>query len=97
MSKNNMENFKKFMSGKGYYIALILCAIAIGISGYMYYRTANEPQTMAAPDASAAATQPGQDVPVIDSTKLQPGVPTVMHRGQVLALGSPDETFTLMG
>ena len=41
MSKNNMENFKKFMSGRGYYIALILCAVAIGISGYMYYRTAN--------------------------------------------------------
>ena len=75
MSKNNMENFKKFMSGKGYYIALILCAIAIGISGYMYYRTANEPQTMAAPDASAAATQPGQDVPVI-AQPTQPGVTT---------------------
>ncbi|MBE6976924.1 MAG: M23 family metallopeptidase [Ruminococcaceae bacterium] len=27
-------NFK----GKGYYIALILCAVAIGISGYLYYR-----------------------------------------------------------
>ena len=24
------------MFGKGYYIALILCAAAIGISGYMY-------------------------------------------------------------
>ena len=23
--------------GKGYYIALILCAAAIGISGYVYY------------------------------------------------------------
>lgn len=75
MSKNNMENFKKFMSGKGYYIALILCAIAIGISGYMYYRTANKPQSMAAPDASAAATQPGQDVPVIAQPTL-PGVTT---------------------
>ena len=31
---------------KGYYIALILCAVAIGISGYLYYRNANqeEPQ-----------------------------------------------------
>ena len=32
---------KKFTSsvrGKGYYIALILCAAAIGISGYLYYR-----------------------------------------------------------
>lgn len=37
-----MKNFRKFMSGKGYYIALILCAVAIGISGYLYYRNADE-------------------------------------------------------
>ncbi len=24
--------------GKGYYIALVLCAVAIGVSGYLYYR-----------------------------------------------------------
>ena len=29
---------------KGYYIALILCAAAIGISGYVYYRNANQPE-----------------------------------------------------
>ena len=29
-------------SAKGYYIALILCAAAIGISGYLYYQNANE-------------------------------------------------------
>ena len=45
-----MKSRKKFgnfsFSGKGYYIALILCAVAIGISGYLYYQNANgdEPQ-----------------------------------------------------
>ena len=39
MSNNKHVGF----SGKGYYIALILCAVAIGISGYLYYRNANEP------------------------------------------------------
>ena len=29
--------------GKGYYIALVLCAIAIGITGFLYYRNAQEP------------------------------------------------------
>jgi len=29
-------------SAKGYYIALILCAAAIGISGYLYYQNTNE-------------------------------------------------------
>ena len=58
--------------GKGYYIALILCAAAIGISGYLYYRNSNETETalqepdttVAAPgttqqeDVAAVATQP---------------------------------------
>ena len=38
-----MSNMKKpagRFAGKGYYIALILCATAIGISGYLYYRSA---------------------------------------------------------
>ncbi len=54
-------------NGKGYYIALALCALAIGVSGYLYYANANDeqPQT-GGPEASAAATQPikEQDVPV---------------------------------
>ena len=40
-----MSNIKKFFTdkfaGKGYYIALILCAVAIGISGYLYYNNEN--------------------------------------------------------
>ena len=37
---------KKFTSanGKGYYIALALCALAIGVSGYLYYANANDEQ-----------------------------------------------------
>ena len=39
-----MSNNKKSggVFGKGYYIALILCAAAIGISGYVYYRNAGQ-------------------------------------------------------
>ena len=58
--------------GKGYYIALVLCAAAIGITGYLYYRNSNETETalqepdttVAAPgttqqeDVAAVATQP---------------------------------------
>ena len=40
MSDNKQNG--RGMFGKGYYIALILCAAAIGISGYLYYRNANE-------------------------------------------------------
>lgn len=59
---------KKFTSanGKGYYIALALCALAIGVSGYLYYANANDEQTQKdGPDTSVAATLPQeQDLPV---------------------------------
>ena len=65
------RKFSGSISGKGYYIALILCIVAIGISGYLYYRNAEEPapgqqsqQVSGTDDASgqqvaAIATQPG--------------------------------------
>ena len=37
-SRKNTGSF----SGKGYYIALILCAAAIGISGYVYHQNENK-------------------------------------------------------
>jgi murein DD-endopeptidase MepM/ murein hydrolase activator NlpD len=39
------KKFSGNISGKGYYIALILCAVAIGISGYFYYRNTNKQET----------------------------------------------------
>ena len=48
---NDKQNrgFWKSLKDKGYYIALILCAAAIGISGYVYYRS-NQSKT---PDSLA--------------------------------------------
>ena len=63
-----MSNNKKGgIYGKGYYIALILCAAAIGISGYVYYRNANNMQTqLQAPVSDAvSATEPQEDVAVV--------------------------------
>ena len=67
------RKFSGNVSGKGYYIALILCAVAIGISGYLYYKNANDtPTQLQSPTdvvnqnedvgkehISAVATQPG--------------------------------------
>ena len=62
-----MSNKKNHFSAKGYYIALVLCAAAIGVSGYLYYRNASSetlstvavsPKTQEA-TLSAAATVPG--------------------------------------
>ena len=35
-------NFGSKFAGKGYYIALVLCAVAIGIAGYMYFQSADQ-------------------------------------------------------
>ena len=64
--------------GKGYYIALILCAAAIGISGYVYYRNANNTQTQLQEPVSdsVAATDPQEDVAVV-ATEPPQGTITV--------------------
>ncbi len=63
-------------AGKGYYIALILCAAAIGISGYLYYQNGNEqdPQ-LQNPTQDVVAPNATQDVPAI-STKPSEVTPT---------------------
>ena len=40
MSEHKRTGFSKF--GKGYYIALVLCLVAIGITGYLYNRNASK-------------------------------------------------------
>ena len=46
------DNNKKRFAGKGYYIALIACLAAVGISGYVFVQTARN----SALEASASAT-----------------------------------------
>ncbi len=61
------KKFSGSVNGKGYYIALVLCAAAIGISGFLYYRNAEKPNdsihgnmTVADPnnDQAVIATNP---------------------------------------
>ena len=40
------KKFSGKLSAKGYYIALILCAFAIGISGYLFYRNTNQHESL---------------------------------------------------
>ena len=79
---SNQKHNHRSNSGKGYYIALILCAAAIGISGYLYYRNANpdDPQlqnptsgvdVLDPDDIQAVATHPT----VNDPTSPRPVTP----------------------
>ena len=63
------RNFGGNISGKGYYIALILCAVAIGVSGYLYYRNANN-NSDKNPAAEVSNVQDEQDVQAVAT---QPG------------------------
>ena len=60
---SNKFNFKRSFGAKGYYIALILCAAAIGISGYLYYAIANRPSDPQLSDP-AGTLSPGGDLQV---------------------------------
>jgi len=53
------------MTGKGYYIALILCAVAIGISGYLYYRNTNKPGEQLAKQPSSNVDSGSTDVQAV--------------------------------
>ena len=60
------KNTGKF-SAKGYYIALILCAAAIGISGYLYYQNANDknPSLQGGAQDSTVLSPTGDDIQAV--------------------------------
>lgn len=63
------ENNKKGFAGKGYYIALIACIAAVGISGYVFVKTAQE----SAVETTAVVTQmPSQDKEKADTPTAVP-------------------------
>ena len=64
------DNKRSRRGGQGYYIALILCAAAIGITGYVYYRNANQAEPASVEETVGevpALIEDGVDVPVIAS------------------------------
>lgn len=75
---NNKHTGRGF-GGKGYYIALILCAVAIGITGYLYYQNANEAEEVSLQETLGedilVGTAGTEDVAVL-ATQPQPQTTT---------------------
>lgn len=66
MSDNKKSVYGRY--GRGYYIALVLCAAAIGITSYVYYRNAgDEPREQEVLEASAMP----EDIPVLATIPRQ--------------------------
>ena len=89
------KNFSGNISGKGYYIALILCAIAIGITGYLYYRNTNQEPQLSEPaeqtspqlshrndaDSQVVATEPADtEISATEQDKILEGKPKIIVR-----------------
>ena len=86
-----MSNNKKGgIFGKGYYIALILCAAAIGISGYMYYRNANETQTQLQ-EPQVDAVTPAEDQPDLVVVVTQPVTAEDVQTGATIPATTPTQ------
>ena len=92
MSDN--KHYHGSMYGKGYYIALILCAVAIGITSYVYHRTeaGKEPEQAAleasAPleaDVEVLATEPKTSKPVADNGETQSLQPRTLKTASPVA------------
>lgn len=98
-----MSNQKNFgFGGKGYYIALILCAAAIGITGYLYQKNASKPEevsiqetqdnvpagTMTTEDVAVMATQPPVKTPAVTPT-APATAPTEASGKKGLKTGAP--------
>jgi murein DD-endopeptidase MepM/ murein hydrolase activator NlpD len=93
---SNKNNFR-FFSGKGYYIALILCAAAIGITSYVYYRNADQPEQAAVRETwedVAVGTETVQDIPVI-ATQPQTATGTAPAATGETAVTEPTRKKTL--
>ena len=86
---------KKFGSatGKGYYIALILCAVAIGISGYLYYANrADETPQLGGQDITVGNTDPAQEDVQVAATTPDPTGQTEATQPKPTVISKPIQT-----
>ena len=65
------KNKGRSFSGKGYYISLIMCSVAIGISGYLYYQNAN-PDDPQLDNPNVDVVNPSDDVAVVGPNPTVP-------------------------
>lgn len=82
MAKNNSsKGFRSFVKEKGYYIVLLLCAAAVGVSGYFLLTDKTEEPSLEATGATDAPATEGtettsrtQDVVLTESPEQTPAI-----------------------
>ena len=92
------KKFTGSVNGKGYYIALALCAVAIGISGFLYYRNADKTDKpvdgntlVNTDDTPVVATNPDGTPATVPSNSIKTPLKTVSPlEGQTVAVYAMD-------
>jgi murein DD-endopeptidase MepM/ murein hydrolase activator NlpD len=92
------KKFTGSVNGKGYYIALVLCAVAIGIAGFLYYRNTDKPNktadgnTIVNPDDTpVVATNPdGTPATIPNQAEKKPLKTVSPLEGQTVAVYAMD-------
>ncbi len=85
-NNNKSKGFRSFLKEKGYYIVLLLCAVAVGTSGYFLLRPSKAPTTEeSSPGTSqneaSEATKPTENAAnVIATDGTQPPAPSAPKR-----------------
>ena len=75
---NNNNQSGRGIYGKGYYIALVLCAAAIGVTGYLYYRNTEQVQpVIQVPEqqATLAAAVTEENLPAVATEPVSADAP----------------------
>ena len=96
----HQNNAAKFFAGKGYYIALILCAVAIGVTGYLYYRNIGSNTDANNPGDNINVMNPSGNVGILQTKPIvtDPTVGTVLDatKPKHFRTGAPVEGETVM-
>ena len=99
LDMSNNKRSGSFFAGKGYYIALILCVCAIGITGYVFYR-GNPGETapvmeQTQPEEQEALSQTEADVPALATEPRQETAPAATEPSPTTAPTRPPEKKVL--
>ena len=73
--QNKFKGFRNFVKGKGYYIALLLCTVVVGVTGY-YLLTEKETGTLPLSESTFPVLNPPQKPPHRQLSHLPPGIGT---------------------
>lgn len=83
--QNKFKHFRSILKGKGYYIVLLLCTVAVGVTGYFLLNGKESalPNETKASVSTDAGTVPSSDRPAANVAATQNSEPTQLPSEQI--------------